>query len=377
METLDNLKQEVMSQSYDSAPYNYSIHKSEARNARAESENERRFNFEQSQLDKLFTIQMKDYEDAYNSPAAQKARFLAAGINPYLAMYGGASNQTGQTSSPASHGSSGSGAAAQASAGSAEAARLGAIVGAAGQFNDSVGSYYKNLITNEQAKQEKFKTETMAQDYVVGLQSRISELRSKRHLNQMEEYELRFKENELEDYYKTREARNEQPVKQNLVLEEQANDLKKAQQLKDRQIVSLDVHDAIDKAVARSNIRVNEQTVNQLEAATEKLWNEASLVANENEIKGAEVRRIAENWNAYVQEWYDQKIITHNQAKQMKIATKKAEKEYANWCLTHGFDPNTDKGVEGFWYWLISRANEAGSVVGTAIGSFVGKKATE
>lgn len=51
-------------------------------------------------------IANRDYENAYNSPSAQKQRFIAAGINPYLAMQGqgsvGSASASSSVGSPAS-----------------------------------------------------------------------------------------------------------------------------------------------------------------------------------------------------------------------------------------------------------------------------------
>lgn len=75
------------------------------------------FNAEQSQLQRDYNTQMWNRENAYNTASAQRQRFEAAGLNPYMMMSGGSAGV-------ASGGSGSTAAASAASAAPQQAARL-------------------------------------------------------------------------------------------------------------------------------------------------------------------------------------------------------------------------------------------------------------
>lgn len=332
MADLEQIKQNILSSDFDSDVYANMWRTNHFRgrdNQQAQDHNNAMLDFYYNQQDKLFQIMMKEQEQAYNSPSAQKQRFLEAGINPYLAMYGGASNTTGTPSTVTSSHSPSSGGAYAA----ADAARMQSITGGLGQLNDSVSSYFKNLVMSEQAKQEQFKTLTQAQRYGAELRNQIAGYENKESLTENQKEDLRRLKNENEVYEANKPALYQRENLANNVLVEQAYQLRSQGSYADAQTKTENLMRDINAEVARKGLKVSDAQILNLRASALQFyrnaanlrqefeymqshglyWREQNSI-NENRIMVENYKRLRDTYTDFVKQCEASRILTHNQA---------------------------------------------------------------
>lgn len=345
MADLEQIKQNILSSDFDSDVYANMWRTNHFRgrdNQQAQDHNNAMLDFYYNQQDKLFQIMMKEQEQAYNSPSAQKQRFLEAGINPYLAMYGGASNTTGTPSTVTSSHSPSSGGAYAA----ADAARMQSITGGLGQLNDSVSSYFKNLVMSEQAKQEQFKTLTQAQRYGAELRGQIADYENKESLTDNQKEDLRRLKNENDVYEANKPALYQRENLTNNVLNEQAYQLRSQGIYADAQTRTENLMRDLNAEIARKGLKVSDAQILNLRASASNFYQTAANLRqeydymqnhglywreqtskNENRIMYENYTRLRDTYYDFVKQCESSRILSGYQANIARVQLKHMSEE--------------------------------------------------
>lgn len=360
MADLEQIKQNVLSSDFDSDIYANMWRTNHFRgrdNQQAQDHNNAMLDFYYNQQDKLFQIMMKEQEQAYNSPSAQKQRFLEAGINPYLAMYGGASNTTGTPSTVTSSHSPSSGGAYAA----ADAERMQSITGGLGQLNDSVSSYFKNLVMSEQAKQEQFKTLTQAQRYGAELRGQIADYENKESLTENQKQDLRRLKNENDVYEANKPALYQRENLTNNVLNEQAYQLRSQGIYADAQTKTENLMRDINAEIARKGLKVSDAQILNLRASASNFYQTAANLRqeydymqnhglywreqtsmNENRIMYENYTRLRDTYYDFVKQCESSRILSGHQANIARVQLKHMSEELQyNLNYRYGKGPGT------------------------------------
>lgn len=285
MADIETARENVLNSSFDDikAKFKRINHADDGTNTIAQAYNEQVANFEQNKLDKLFDLEKLEVEQAYNSPAAQKQRYLEAGFNPVLSMYGGAdAGNIKNSSSPASHGYSGS-AAAVAQGAQAEAAKQNNIINGIGTLNDSVASYYKNLIMSEQAQQEHFDTEYQYTKLMAALDEQKSRVKSNKASAGLNDTINDIKMEELDNMRKSKKSLIDAPMFANKANEANAQNLSEMAAFNHAKTETENVMRKLNVELAEKNIQVAEANRQNIAAATRNLIAQAQMQEYQND----------------------------------------------------------------------------------------------
>lgn len=334
---IESVRNSIFSSQYEDVAKGFkrTDHHSDSKNAAASAYNTDYANWELSKLDKLYDLQKMELEMQYNSAAAQKRRFMEAGINPYLAMSDNSNaGSVVAGGSPVSHGMTTPD---LASASQAETAEFNALTDAAGQFNDSVSSFFRNDIMSQQAQQERFNTAKQAERFGYEIARNIAELREKKNKSKLDWQHIRDNERLYNELMQTQPERLQTPTLSNNLLRGQFDKVVAESKLADAKTQTENIMRDITYRAAEKQIKLTDAEIANLYASASHLSQLAQSIRMENNymsVYGYENRGRQEFYNSYttkqtftnlvrtsndlVDQLHNAKLISDFEAKQAK-----------------------------------------------------------